>query len=77
MINTLRKILSLLLLFIATNCCAQKDGRDFKAIDEYVKKLGSLDSLTMGAISNIVTKKYTDKTNSTPNHNIHRSGCKA
>ena len=62
MIHYSKKILSLALLCITVHCFAQKAGRDFKAIDEYVKKLGTLDSLNMGTISNLLTKKYEDKT---------------
>jgi hypothetical protein len=51
-----------LFICIAFNVAAQKNGRDFKDIDEYVKKLGPLDSMNMGTISNLVTKNYTDKT---------------
>lgn len=66
----LKKIISLYFICICINAVAQKGSpngsagrnRDFKAIDEYVKKLGTLDSLTMGTISNIVTKNYSDKT---------------
>jgi hypothetical protein len=54
--------LSLLFIFLTLSAVAQKNGRDFKDIDEYVKKLGPLDSMTMGAISNLVTKNYEDKT---------------
>jgi hypothetical protein len=65
-----KKIISFLFICVTINSYAQKgnpDGlaihnRDFSDVDEYVKKLGSLDSLTMGAISNIVTKNYTNKT---------------
>ncbi|MGC4104506.1 transglutaminase domain-containing protein [Ferruginibacter sp.] len=57
-----KKILTLLLISITVTCFAQKDGRDFKDIDEYVKKLGTLDTLNMGTISNILTKNYSDKT---------------
>ena len=37
---------------------AQKAGRDFKDIDEYVKKLGRLDSMNMGSIATLLTKNY-------------------
>ncbi|MGG9961123.1 transglutaminase domain-containing protein [Ferruginibacter sp. SUN106] len=57
-----KKIFTLLLVCIALNCFAQKEGKDFKAIDEYVKKLGTLDSLNMGTISSLLTKNYSDKT---------------
>ena len=53
----------LLLLFslVGFNAMAQINGRDFTAVDNYVKKLGSLDSMSMGTINNVVSKKFTDK----------------
>lgn len=45
-------------LFLYKNSIAQDK---YKAIDDYVLKLGKLDSLTMGTISSIVTKPFTDK----------------
>ena len=62
MINFSKKIITLLFICISYTCVAQKEGRDFKDIDEYVKKLGTLDSLNMGTISNLLTKKYDNKT---------------
>ena len=58
----LKKILPFVLLCITLPSFAQKTGRDFKAIDDYVKKLGALDSMNMGTISNLLTKNYDDKT---------------
>jgi transglutaminase/protease-like cytokinesis protein 3 len=58
----LKTITSVLFIAFTANCTAQKNGRDFKDIDAYVKKLGTLDSLTMGTISNLLTKNYEDKT---------------
>ena len=58
----IKKILPFALLCITIPAFAQKVGRDFKAIDEYVKKLGTLDSMNMGTISNLLTKNYEDKT---------------
>lgn len=57
-----KKILPFVLLCLTLNCIAQKEGRNFKDIDEYVKKLGTLDSLNMGTISKLLTKNYEDKT---------------
>lgn len=55
--------LSFVLLFcVVLNGLAQTNGKDFKLVDAYVKKLGSLDSMNMGTISAIVTKPFTDKT---------------
>ena len=47
-------------LLMSTNSFAQ-GNKNYTAIDEYVKKLGKLDTLTMGTISNIVTKPFADK----------------
>jgi hypothetical protein len=57
-----KKYIGLLFICLTLNCFAQKKGRDFKVIDEYVKKLGTLDSLNMGTISNLLTKDFEDKT---------------
>jgi transglutaminase/protease-like cytokinesis protein 3 len=62
MMNIAKKLLSLVLIFISTAAVAQKDGRDFKPIDDAIKKMGALDSMTMGTISNLVCKNYSDKT---------------
>jgi transglutaminase/protease-like cytokinesis protein 3 len=39
---------------------AQGAGGHYKMVDEYVKSLGTLDTLNMGTISYIVTKKFSD-----------------
>lgn len=57
-----KKLFGVILLFVSAVAVAQKDGRDFKAIDDAIKKMGALDSMTMGTISNLVTKNYSDKT---------------
>lgn len=59
--NLVRNILSVLCIFQAFNVSAQTNGRDFKAIDAYVKSLGALDSMSMGTINNVVSNKFTDK----------------
>jgi transglutaminase/protease-like cytokinesis protein 3 len=51
----------IIFLGISVNAHSQTQGRDFKAIDDYVTKLGALDSLNMGTISSMVTKPFTDK----------------
>src|SRR5476651_885996 len=61
--NTISKrMIGLLFFGAAINANAQLKDRDFKGVDAFVKKTGALDSLTMGTISGIVTKPYTDKT---------------
>ena len=49
-----------LFLFINLQSSAQKRNADFKVVDDYVKSLGSLDTLNVGTISYIVTKKFSD-----------------
>ncbi len=59
--NITKKYILFLLAFSSVNLFAQTGGRDFKAIDDYVKGLGPLDSMTMGTINNVVSKKFEDK----------------
>lgn len=59
--NLTKKCILFLLAFSGVNLFAQTGGRDFKAIDDYVKGLGALDSMTMGTINNVVSKKFEDK----------------
>jgi transglutaminase/protease-like cytokinesis protein 3 len=55
-------ITSVSLAFSAVVAVAQPSkGRDFTKVDEYVKKLGSLDTLTQGTISETVTKSFPDR----------------
>ena len=55
-----KKIIFLLVLFSGTKITAQNRFNDFKVLDEYVKSLGSLDTLNTGTITYIVTKKFPD-----------------
>lgn len=57
-----KTICTLLLVSCTSFIYAQKAGRDFKEVDDYAKKLGRLDSLNMGTIANLLTKKFDDKT---------------
>ncbi len=58
----IKKNLPLLIFtLVSFNLSAQTNGRDFTAVDAYVKSLGSLDSMTMGTINNVVSNKFTDK----------------
>jgi len=57
----LKPIALFFLIFISFTAVAQTDGKDFTAVDAYVKKLGSLDSLNMGTISAKLTKPFDDK----------------
>jgi len=54
---------------VIVSCCittlgaaAQKNGRDFTDIDAAAKKVGRLDSMTMGTITNLLTRNLEDKT---------------
>ena len=60
--STIKTIGTLLLACSTVVAFAQKDGRDFKEVDEYTKKLGRLDSANMGKIANLLTQKFDDKT---------------
>jgi transglutaminase/protease-like cytokinesis protein 3 len=60
MIPATKKILPLLLLLVSVHVFAQKSYTDFKVVDDYVKSLGTLDTLNMGTVSYIVTKKFPD-----------------
>jgi transglutaminase/protease-like cytokinesis protein 3 len=59
MIYSLKKITPVILLFLATNSFGQS-AKDLKVVDDYVKSVGSLDSMNMGTISNIITKNFPD-----------------
>ena len=59
--NFKKKIFSLLLILVSFNAIAQPVAKNYKAIDVYVQKLGSLDTLNMGTITAIITKPFTDK----------------
>jgi hypothetical protein len=61
--NIIQKVVcTILVAAICTTGYAQKAGRDFKEVDEYVKKLGKLDTMNMGTIATLLTKKFEDKT---------------
>lgn len=60
----MKQLIQLLLLSTALLAgkasVAQSTGSRYKVVDEYVKSLGSLDTLNMGTISYIVTKKFSE-----------------
>jgi len=60
MIQVAKKILPFLFLLISIKTISQSHKEDFRAIDDYVKSLGTLDTLNMGTISYVVTKKFPD-----------------
>ena len=57
----LKKILAVFFIIAGFNLSAQTNGRDFKAVDAYVKSLGPLDSMSMGTINNVVSNKFSNK----------------
>ena len=57
----LKNILPVLFTLLVFTVSAQTKGRDFKAIDAYVKSLGPLENMSMGTINNVVSNKFTDK----------------
>jgi len=61
MTKLISQITFLLLLLFSPGTNAQTNGRDFKAIDAYVKSLGNLEGMSMATVNNVVSNKYTDK----------------
>ena len=59
MINKI--LLAALITIFGFSSYAQTNGRDFTAVDAYVKSLGSLENMSMGTINNVVSNKFTDK----------------
>jgi transglutaminase/protease-like cytokinesis protein 3 len=56
------KLYALLLpVLMSIAAAAQTGGRDFKAVDDYVKSLGPLEGMSMGTINNVVSKKFPEK----------------
>lgn len=55
--------ISCMVLFVLSvfNASAQTYNLNFKEIGKYIKSLGSLDSMNVGTISSILSKKYHDK----------------
>ena len=60
MITLIKNSFFFLLLFACMQTFGQKPNTDFKIVDNYVKSLGTLDTLNVGTISYIVTKKFPD-----------------
>jgi hypothetical protein len=57
----LKKLPILLLVLLTSTAFAQKPDSDFKTVDDFVKKVGPLDTLNMGTISYILTRQFPDK----------------
>ena len=49
-----------IMIIAAIPVSAQSGTTDFKVVDDYVKSVGSLDTLNAGTISYIITKKFPD-----------------
>jgi kyphoscoliosis peptidase len=65
-VKKLHITLGIILLLLSTNICyAQKAGRDFTEVDAHAKKIGRCDSMNMGTIATLLTKKFDDKTDKT------------
>ncbi len=58
--QTVKLIFISVLIFTGNTLTAQTSNSRFKTVDDYVKSLGSLDTLNMGTISYVVTKKFSD-----------------
>ena len=54
----IKLLLAAISLIVNCQLFAQESSDQFKQVDEYVKSLGSLDTLNMGTISYIITKKF-------------------
>lgn len=57
-----KQILPLILCYLTSMTFGQSIKRDFKELDESIKKLGALDSMNMGTITQKLTKNLSDKT---------------
>ncbi len=57
----MKKYLSFILVAISINCFAQTEGRDFTAIDEYIKGLGAMEGMSTATINNVVINHFDDK----------------
>ncbi|HQW84050.1 MAG TPA: transglutaminase domain-containing protein [Ferruginibacter sp.] len=59
--NLLRKICPIIFVLTSPNLSAQTININFTAVDNYIKSIGPLDSMSMGTINNIVTSKFINK----------------
>lgn len=59
--KTIIRSLFLLAFLLPVIAFAQTSGKDFSEVDDYVKKLGNLDSMSMGTINNVVSRKFPEK----------------
>jgi len=61
MLQPIKKIAFSFLVCSSLHAAAQTGGKDFTEVDAYVKKLGPLDSMNMGTISEKLTAPFSDK----------------
>lgn len=61
----LAKLILIIFCFIGLMSKAQIGRHNFSVVENYVKSLGTLDSMTIGTISNLLTKKFNNKIDKT------------
>ena len=59
--NSLPLVLVFSLATLSQNTTAQTNEHDFTTVDDYAKKLGTLEGMSMGTIQNVVARNFTDK----------------
>ena len=57
----MKKFFLIILSVAFMNAKAQTGGRDFKAIDEYIKGLGAMEGMSTATIDNVVINHFEDK----------------
>lgn len=57
----MKKIFFLILAAVSVSATAQTNGKDFTAIDEYIKGLGSMEGMSTATIDNVVINHFDDK----------------
>lgn len=58
----MKKYIFFILVVLSLNAVAQTGGRDFKAIDDYIKGLGPMEGMSTATIDNVVINHFEDKT---------------
>lgn len=59
--DLIKKLMPAFFILAGFNLSAQTNNRDFKAVDAYVKSLGTLEGMSMATVNNVVSNKFTDK----------------
>ena len=57
----MKKYLFFILTLVSLDTYAQTEGKDFKAIDEYIKGLGAMEGMSTATINNVVINHFDDK----------------